>query len=90
MINVSRAQLVDQEALLEALNKEEILAPGLDVHTEEPTCADDPLLTHPRVVATPHMAGSTYDAYAVAMQNAVENFRTVLRGEKPRWIVNGV
>lgn len=90
VINVSRAQLVNQEALLEALRKEEIWAAGLDVHTQEPTRADDPLLTHPRVVVTPHMAGSTYDAYAVAMQNAVENFRTVVRGERPRWIVNGV
>lgn len=90
VINVSRAQLVNHDALLEALKSGEIWAAGLDVHAQEPTCAEDPLLTHPRVVATPHMAGSTYDAYAVAMKNAVENFRTVLRGERPRWIVNGV
>mgnify|MGYP005658251379 CR=1 FL=1 len=90
LINVSRAQLVDNEALLKALQEQHIWAAGLDVYMEEPTKPNDPLLTHRRVVATPHMAGSTYDIYSMALKNAVENLRRVKAGRKPLWVVNGV
>ena len=60
----------------------------MDVYLEEPTKADDPLLQLPNVVATPHMAGSTYDVYFRAIGNAMENFRRVLRGEPAQWVVN--
>jgi lactate dehydrogenase-like 2-hydroxyacid dehydrogenase len=89
-INVSRSQLADKSALLEALNERRIWAAGLDVFEKEPTSANDPLLVHPHVVATPHMAGSTYDAYKASMGNSLENIRRVINGEKPFWIVNGV
>lgn len=88
LINVSRAQLIDQEAIYNVLKNKKIQGAGLDVYPEEPTKPNDPLLTLPNVVATPHMAGSTYDAYVTAMTNAVENFRRIKRGEKPIWIVN--
>jgi phosphoglycerate dehydrogenase-like enzyme len=90
LINVSRAQLVDNQALLRALEEGRLWAAGLDVYAEEPTRPNDPLLTHPHVVATPHMAGSTHDAYVVAMSNALDNFRRVRDGQKPLWVVNGV
>ena len=90
LINVSRAALVDYDALLSALATERLWGAGLDVHVKEPTEPDDPLLTHPHVVATPHMAGSTHDAYRTALENAVENFIRVRAGEKPLWVVNGV
>ena len=89
-INVSRAQLADNSALLEALNERKIWAAGLDVFENEPTSPNDPLLVHPHVVATPHMAGSTYDAYKASMENSLGNIRRVIKGEKPFWIVNGV
>ncbi len=88
LINVSRAQLVDQKVLLEVLREKRIAGAGLDVYTKEPTKANDPLLTLPNVVATPHMAGSTYDTYAMVMQRAIDNFRRVMRGEEPKWVVN--
>lgn len=88
LINVSRAELVDQRALLEALKERKILGAGLDVHFEEPTQPNDLILTLPNVVATPHMAGSTYDAYVAVLNRAVENFRRVMRGEAPKWVVN--
>ncbi len=90
LINVSRAQLVDNEALLKALQDKKIWGAGMDVYMEEPTKPNDPLLTHPHVVATPHMAGSTYDIYSMALKNSVENFRRVKNGQKPLWVVNGV
>lgn len=89
LINVSRAQLVDQEALREALAEKRLGGAGLDVYVEEPTKSNDPLLTLPNVVATPHMAGSTYDTYAMVMNRALENFRRVMRGETAQWVVNG-
>jgi len=88
LINVSRAQLVDQEALYDALASGHLSGAGLDVYTKEPTDGTEPLLKLKNVVATPHMAGSTYDTYAMVMQRAVENFRRAMRGKRPRWIVN--
>ncbi len=83
LINVSRAALVDQQALLRALTDGTLRGAGLDVYPEEPTKPGDPILTLANVVATPHMAGSTRDAYASALTTAVENFRRVARGERP-------
>lgn len=90
LINVSRAALVDQDALFEALKTKRIWGAGLDVYKAEPTRPNDPLLTLPNVIATPHMAGSTYDTYAMVMNRALENFRRVARGEKPKWVINGI
>jgi len=88
LINVSRASLVDQDAFLEALTDGTLHGAGLDVYPKEPTEANNPILTLPNVVATPHMAGSTMDAYREALSNSVENFRRVAKGEKPKWVVN--
>ena len=90
LINVSRAQLIEEKALYKFLKDKRIAGAGLDVYREEPTKPGDPILELPNVVATPHMAGSTYDTYFMAIHNAVENFRRVFRGEKPLWVVNDV
>jgi D-3-phosphoglycerate dehydrogenase len=90
LINVSRAQLIDKRALIKALSRGKIWGVGLDVYDQEPTTANDPLLTHSRIVATPHMAGSTYDAYENAIKNAIANLRRVAQGINPLWVVNGV
>lgn len=90
LINTSRARLVDNDALLAVLNERRLWGAGLDVHMEEPTKANDPLLTHPHVVATPHMAGCSYDAYITTMKHCIDNFRRVRDGEKPLWVVNSI
>lgn len=90
LINVSRAQLVDTKALTESLRTGNIRGAGLDVYDDEPTRPADPLLQHPYVVATPHMAGSTHDAYVSALENCVQNLRRVRDGRAPLWVVNGV
>ncbi len=87
LINVSRAQLVDQDALREALSSGRIWGAGLDVYPKEPTEAGDPILTHSHVVATPHMGGSTRDTYTEVMKRAVENLRRAVHGEKPLYLV---
>ncbi|MBP9711151.1 MAG: 2-hydroxyacid dehydrogenase [Candidatus Pacebacteria bacterium] len=87
LINASRAALVDQQALFTALTDGTLHGAGLDVYPEEPTKTGDPILTLPNVVATPHMAGSTRDAYIQSLNNALENFRRVEHGEMPHWLL---
>ena len=63
IINCSRGGVVDQEALLEALNAGTVSAAALDVFTHEPpTDAEKALLNHPRVSVSPHIGGSTVEA----------------------------
>lgn len=90
LINVSRAELVDNRALLDVLQRGHLHGAGFDVYEHEPTRPGDPLLQHQYVVATPHMAGSTVDTYTVALKNALVNFYRVKSGEPPLWVVNGV
>ena len=58
LINVSRAELVDREALLDALAAGRLGGFGLDPPYDEPGQADDPLLRFRNVIVTPHLAGS--------------------------------
>ncbi|MDD3807328.1 MAG: D-2-hydroxyacid dehydrogenase [Candidatus Marinimicrobia bacterium] len=61
LINCARGGVVDEKALLDALNKGEIAGAGLDVYEEEPTKNLD-LISHPNVSATPHIGASTAEA----------------------------
>lgn len=87
-INTARGGVVDQPALLEALQRGEIAGAGLDVMTPEPLPPSDPLLTAPNLVVAPHL-GSATEATRVAMAAlAVDNLLTALAGERPRNLVN--
>ena len=59
LINVGRGALVDQPALVEALESGQIDGAGLDVFTEEPLPPGDPLWRHPRVIVSAHMSGDS-------------------------------
>jgi len=87
-VNTSRGGVQDERALFEALTRGKLRAAGLDVWEEEPVAADNPLLNHENVVATPHMAGVSEPAERnIATQVAAEILR-VLKGEKPRVLGN--
>lgn len=62
VINCARGGLVDEAALLEALNSGKVAGAALDVFEKEPPGKDHPLVQHPRVVCTPHLGASTIDA----------------------------
>ena len=62
LINLSRGPVVDQKALYEALSQHEIASAALDVLEKEPPEKDEPLLSLPNVILTPHLGGNTIDA----------------------------
>lgn len=88
LVNTARGDLVDQRALLEALERGTLAGAGLDVFPREPE-VHSALVAHPRVVTLPHL-GSATTATRRGMANlAVENVRSVLAGEPPLTPVPG-
>jgi phosphoglycerate dehydrogenase-like enzyme len=64
LVNVGRGDLVDRDALVQALRERRIRGAGLDVYWEEPPDPNDPLLAMDNVVATPHVGGVSEEAMA--------------------------
>ena len=90
VLNLARGGIVDEDALLEAIDSGRVAGAAIDVWPDEPPPKDHPLRTHPRVLATPHIAASTHEAQvAVAVQAAEQVGAFLVRGER-RHIVNGV
>ncbi len=88
LINTSRGQVIDEDALYQALMIKHLAAAGLDVFTEEPISLDSPLLQLENVVLAPHIgSASTYTRSTMAKMCA-ENLRAALAGAKPPNIVN--
>ncbi|MBK8047453.1 MAG: hydroxyacid dehydrogenase [Anaerolineales bacterium] len=88
LLNMARGTLVDQEALLAALDDGHLLGAGLDVFDPEPPPVSLRLRDHPNVVATPHMASVTFEGRTRMETMAVERVLTFLRGERPADVVN--
>jgi len=87
LINVARGELIDEAALLEALDGDRLAGVALDVFSQEPP-GDNPLLSHPKVVATPHLGASTQEAQREVAIEAAEQVLAVLAGEPARNTVN--
>lgn len=88
LINAARGALVDEEALLRALDSGHLAGAALDVFAQEPAPAGHPLVCHPRVLATAHVAGVTDLSYADIARRVADNIRRVLAGELPEPCVN--
>ncbi len=89
LINTSRGPLVDEGALLEALQSKQIAGAGLDVLEQEPARKDHPLYAQPNCWITPHISWATRSARARLMQTAVDNLQVFLNGGLQN-CVNGV
>ena len=87
LINTCRGGVVDEPALVKALERGQIAGAGLDVLEEEPTPADNPLLKMGNAVVTPHMGGFAQESQERARAFAVQNAAKVVRGEEPQSIV---
>ncbi len=87
LINTCRGEVVDEKALIEALQQGRILAAGLDTQEKEPADPTNPLLTLPNVTLTPHSAGPTVDSFRKRYQNGYANIQRVAKGEPPWWVI---
>ena len=87
-INISRGKVVDEPALIAALQQGQIRAAGLDVFEREPLPLDSPLLQLNNVVATPHIGSATHETREAMAQCAVDNLLSALAGERPLNLVN--
>jgi len=88
LVNTSRGEAVDEDALFRALKEKRIAGAALDVFQAEPPPKDSPLLTLDNVILTPHMIGQTKDSFAAIPKVAVENVVRILNDEPPLYCKN--
>ena len=87
-INTARGGLVDQDALLAALETGQLAGAGLDVTSPEPLPPDHPLLARDDVLVTPHVASATAEGKARSLMIAFDEALTVVDGRRPEHLVN--
>ena len=93
LINCSRGAIIDDEALVEALKSKRLRGAALDSFDPEPLPSGHPLLSlddeiKKRLILTPHIGGTTRQSFRRMFQEAINNILRVVRGEKPRYVVN--
>lgn len=83
LVNVSRGEIVDEEALYDALKSGRIFGAGLDVFKKEPPTTDNPLVGLPNIVVTPHAAGGTRETQEKSSLVTAQQLVHVLNGGQP-------
>ncbi|WP_066192658.1 MULTISPECIES: 2-hydroxyacid dehydrogenase [Gracilibacillus] len=86
-INASRGAVVDEQALIEALEDKQIAGAGLDVFVQEPIDPSHPFLQMNQVVTLPHIGSATAETREAMKKYAAENLLTGLRGEQPEALI---
>lgn len=86
IVCAARGGVIDEDALLTALNRGQVAGAALDVFATEPPGAS-PLVAHPNVIATPHMGAQTAEAQTRAAMDVADEVANVLLGKPMRWEV---
>lgn len=89
LINAARGPVIDELALLDALKQGEIAGAALDVYEKEPE-VDDGFKALDNVILTPHIGNATVEARDAMAEIVATNTVSVLNGNKPQFVVNGV
>ncbi len=88
VVNAARGGIVDEQAILKALDSGQCAGVALDVYTSEPPPADSPLRNHPLILTTPHLGASTKEGQQAVSIVAADSLLAYLRGEGVRGAVN--
>ncbi|EHP70230.1 phosphoglycerate dehydrogenase-like oxidoreductase [Metallosphaera yellowstonensis MK1] len=88
LINASRGEIVDEGALVDALRSGKLMGAGLDVLNVEPPSPDNPLLQMENVIITPHIGGTTIEAFERGAESAIREVIRLLKGEPLKNIFN--
>ncbi len=83
-INTARGEVVDEEALMDALENGKLAGAAIDVTRVEPISCDSRLLKYDNLIITPHIAGSAYDVQATGTQMIIDSLEDWLIGRNPR------
>jgi glyoxylate reductase len=82
IINTARAEIVDQEAMIAALQSGHLAGAGLDVYPNEPN-VDKRLIEHPNVMTLPHIGSATVEGREASGEKVIANIRFWADGHRP-------
>jgi D-3-phosphoglycerate dehydrogenase len=88
IVNTARGHIIDEGALYRALRDGKIAGAGLDVLQQEPPTQDNPLLSLDNTIVTPHIAWYSEESFLRDMEQGMDELVRVLKGKRPRYIVN--
>lgn len=88
IVNCARGGIIDEKALIEAIDAGIVAGAAFDVFEEEPPAPDHPFLSHPKVIVTPHLGASTVEAQENVAIDVSEQLLHILRGEPFKNAVN--
>ncbi len=87
IINTARGGLIDEEALVKAINEGRVAGAAIDVFSREP-CTESILFENDRIIVTPHLGASTTEAQALAATEVAKQVVDVFKGQPARYAVN--
>ena len=90
LINTGRGELIDQAAIIAALDSGKLAGYAADVLDQEPPPADHPLLHHPKVIITPHVGSRTFESVPRQAMKSLTNLINALQGNGECNCANGV